>query len=308
MVTSPGGRGRSLHTPGMAKIRVGVSGWSYPHWRKGRFYPAGLAQRRELEYVSSRMSTVEINGSFYSLLRPETYARYRQEVPKGFVFAIKGGQFITHAKKLKDVEIPLANFLASGVLCLEDTLGPMLWQLPRMGFDPDRLERFLDLLPKDTETAARLARRHDQRVRGRASTRVERDRRLRHALEVRHVNHLAESVVRACRRHNVALVFSHSGGEWPYVEEVTARWCYLRLHGAPATYASNYEDDDLDRWGQRIRRWAAGAEPEDAARVSDLKLPRARARDVYVYFDNDGSAYAPNNAVTLEAKLTSAGS
>ena len=292
----------------MTRIRVGVSGWSYAHWRKGAFYPEGLAQRRELEYVSSRMPTVEINGSFYSLLRPETYARYREAVPKGFVFAVKGGRFITHAKKLKDIEVPLANFLASGVLCLEETLGPMLWQLPRMGFDPERVERFLDLLPRDAEAAARLARRHDERVRGRASTRVEHNRRLRHALEVRHVNHLEERVLRACRRHDVALVFSHSGGEWPYVEEVTARWCYLRLHGAPATYASNYGNAELDWWRRRIQRWATGDEPEDGARVTGLKPPAVKSRDVYVYFDNDGSAYAPSNAVTLQGKLACAAS
>ena len=288
----------------MGRVRIGTSGWSYNHWRKNAFYPAGLPQRRELEYLSRRLSTVEINGSFYSLLRPESYAGYRGQVPDGFVFAVKGGQFITHSKKLKDVEVPLANFLASGVLGLEETLGPILWQLPRMRFDADRVERFLDLLPPDTAAAARLARRHDHRVQGRASFAVERSRRLRHALEVRHPEMLSDPVLLACRRRNVALVFSHNGGEWPYVEEVTAGWCYLRLHGAPKTYGSDYGSDELAVWGERVRLWSQGKEPADAARVSTRLPPQRKSRDVYVYFDNDQSAFAPRNACALQQALT----
>jgi uncharacterized protein YecE (DUF72 family) len=289
----------------MATVRVGVSGWSYAHWRKGAFYPEGLAQRRELEHLSRQMPTVEINGSFYSLLRPQTYAGYRGQVPTGFVFAVKGGRFITHSKKLTDVQAPLANFLASGVLCLEETLGPLLWQLPRMRWEGERVERFLDLLPRDTAAAASLARKHDHRVRGRASTRVERSRPLRHALELRHPSHMTDGVVNACRRRNVALVFSHNGGEWPYLEEVTAGWCYLRLHGAPRTYASNYDDRALDRWAERIRLWADGREPAAAARITARKTPRRKARDVYVYFDNDQGAHAPRNALALAERLNS---
>lgn len=174
-----------------------------------------------------------------------------------------------------------------------------------MRFDRERVERFVDLLPKDTQAASRLARRHDHRVRGRASTHVERNRKLRHALEVRHPFHLGEDVVRACRRHNVALVFSHSGGDWPYVEEITASWCYLRLHGAPATYASNYEARDLEWWSRRIGVWSRGGEPDKAARATSLRPRAAKSRDVYVYFDNDGSAHAPNNAIALSTLLRS---
>lgn len=286
----------------MSEIRIGVSGWSYGHWRKGAFYPEGLAQRRELEYASRRFNSLEINGSFYSLLKPETYRRYRETAPDGFVFAVKGSQFITHSKKLKDVETPLANFFASGVLRLEDTLGPFLWQLPEMAWDRSRLVRFLELLPKDTPSASKLAKRHDQRLTGRASMVVHEERPVRHALEIRHRHFLHEEVVRACRDHDVALVFADSG-EWPYFEEVTAGFVYLRLHGSPHTYASNYGDDRLDRWAERIRAWTEGREPPDAERLTDRKPPRRKTRDAYVYFDNDSEGHAPRNALALMERL-----
>ncbi|HEX7038440.1 MAG TPA: DUF72 domain-containing protein [Pseudomonadales bacterium] len=286
----------------MARVRIGTSGWSYRHWRGGAFYPKGLPQRCELGYLAEHLDSVEINGSFYSLLRPETYSRYREQVPDGFVFAVKGGRFITHSKKLKDVDVALANFFASGVLCLEATLGPLLWQLPQMRIDPDRVARFLDLLPRDTAAAAKLARRHDHRVRGRSQTSIERSRPLRHALEVRDPSHLTETVVRLCRQRRVPLVFSHSG-DWPYHEELTAGWCYLRLHGAPHTYASDYSARALGWWARRVRRWADGGEPEDARRLTKLRPPARRHRDVYVYFDNDGSAHAPHNARALRERL-----
>jgi uncharacterized protein YecE (DUF72 family) len=292
-------RKRSAREAAVAKVRIGVSGWSYAHWRGGAFYPEEVTQRRELEYLGRRFATVEINGSFYSLLRPQTYARYHEQVPAGFVFAVKGGQFITHSKKLKDVQVPLANFFASGVLRLEERLGPLLWQLPQRRWPAGRVEDFLELLPADTIQASRLARRHDRRVSGRASLAVDRNRTLRHALEVRHPALLSEPVVRACRRHSVALVFSHNGGDWPYHEEITAGWCYLRLHGAPHTYASPYRRGGLDHWAERIRRWAEGGEPSDPQRLTSRKPPARKGRDVYVYFDNDKSGYAPRDALAL---------
>ncbi len=283
----------------MGRVRIGVSGWSYAHWRKGAFYPDRMPQRRELEYLSRRLSTVEINASFYSLLEPRIYAGYRQQVPDGFRFAVKGGGFITHSKKLKDVEVALANFFASGVLRLEDALGPFLWQLPRMAVDASRVAAFLALLPRGTGAASRLARRHDERVRGRSSVTVYRERSIRHALEVRHPSLLSDDVVRACRRHNVALVFSHNGGDWPYVEEVTAGWCYLRLHGAPHTYTSDYDAAALARWAPRVGAWHQGGQPDDAVHLTGLQPPARKSRDVYLYFDNDQGAHAPLDALAL---------
>src|SRR3954468_7935942 len=168
------------------QLRIGISGWRYPGWR-GKFYPADLAQRRELEFASRTFNSVEINGSFYSLQLPSSYQRWYAETPSQFLFSVKGPRFITHMKKLRDAERPLANFFASGVLALREKLGPILWQLPpNLGFDADRLSRFFDLLPRTTEEAARLARSHDERLNGRAWTRTDQSRPLRYALEVRH--------------------------------------------------------------------------------------------------------------------------
>lgn len=286
----------------MTDIRIGVSGWSYDHWRNGVFYPDSLPRKREVEYVTHRFNSVEINGSFYSLLRPDTYRRYAGTAPDDFVFAVKGSRFITHSKKLADVKVPLANFFASGVLRLEGNLGPFLWQLPEMKWDTDRIARFFELLPGDTREASTLAKKHDHRVTGRASMVVHRRRRIRHALEIRHPEFFSREMVRICRDHGVALVFADSG-DWPYTEELTAGFVYLRLHGSPDTYASNYGDARLERFAERIRAWTEGDEPEDPDRITDRVPPRRKGRDVYVYFDNDQGGNAPRNARSLMEKL-----
>src|SRR5687768_17392697 len=167
-------------------IRIGISGWRYRPWR-GIFYPKGLQQRRELAFCADCFRAVEINGTFYSLQRPEFFEAWAAAVPQDFVFAIKGSRFITHNKKLKDIEAPLANFLAQGLLSLGNKLGPFLWQFaPRFRFDPERLERFFAQLPRDTDAAAALARQHDGRVAGRAMVQARTPMRLRHAIEIRH--------------------------------------------------------------------------------------------------------------------------
>ncbi|MFW6079383.1 MAG: DUF72 domain-containing protein, partial [Gemmatimonadota bacterium] len=237
----------------MAEVRVGISGWSYDGWR-GRFYPRDVPKRRWLEYASRRLRTVEINGSFYSLQRPESYRRWYEATPPGFVFAVKGSRFITHMKKLNDVATPLANFFASGVLRLAEKLGPILWQLPpNLGFDAGRTERFLELLPRTAPDAARLAREHDHRLEGRAWTRAEHTQPLRHAFEARHPSWLAPEFMELLRAHGAALVFADSAGQWPYAEETTSDFVYLRLHGAETLYASEYTDAQLDWWARRIR-------------------------------------------------------
>src|ERR1051325_9085225 len=170
----------------MAELRIGISGWRYPGWR-GKFYPEDLPQRRELEFASRMFKSIEINGSFYSLQRPSRFQRWYEETPAEFLFSVKGGRFITHMKRLKDVETPLANFFASGVLLLREKLGPILWQLPpSFRFDTARLEEFFELLPRDTGAAATLAGKHDRRMKGRAATKADARRPLCHALEVRH--------------------------------------------------------------------------------------------------------------------------
>ena len=269
-------------------IRVGISGWSYPAWR-GDFYPRGLVHRRELAYAAERMGSVEVNGSFYSLQRPSSYAQWRDQTPEGFVLAVKGGRFITHLKRLRDVETPLANFFASGVLALGPKLGPVLWQLPeRVTFDPDLLAAFLDLLPRTVGEAAALARRHDAKVPDdRAVTRAPRGlagRRIRHALEFRHPSFCTDEAVGVLRAHDVATVVADTAGRWPMAEAVTSDLVYVRLHGDTELYASGYDDAALDAWAARCRGWAEHA-------------------DVVVYFDNDARGHAPHDAVRLIARL-----
>jgi uncharacterized protein YecE (DUF72 family) len=267
------------------KAWIGTSGWRYPPWR-GEFYPKGLAQRRELEYLSRQVGSAEINGSFYSLQRPEFYRRWHDETPGDFVFAVKGGRFVTHMKRLRDVEAPLANFFASGVLALRDKLGPFLWQLPpSLPFDPELLADFFDLLPRDTTAAAKLAARHDGRLDGRALTEAHAHRPLRHALEVRHASFVDPTLPDLLRAHGIGLVASDAAADWPYLEDVTADFAYARLHGDTELYASGYGDEALDKWAARVRDWNAGG------------------YDVYVYFDNDIKVRAPFDAIGLMTRL-----
>ena len=283
-------------------LRIGTSGWVYPPWR-GTFYPAGLPQRRELEYLSRRVNSIEINSSFYSLQRPESYQAWAAQTPDDFVFAVKGGRFITHLKKLRDVHTPLANFFASGVLALGPKLGPLLWQLPpTLAFDADRLNSFLDLLPRTTTAAAALAEHHDERLDDRAWIRTDAQRPIRHALEVRHPSYRDPALVELLRAHDVALVVADTAGTWPYLEDVTADFVYVRLHGEAELYVSGYTDESLTAWAERIRRWERGQSP----RTEHTIAPAApvRPREVFVYFDNDVKVRAPVDAISLAERLS----
>ena len=283
------------------EVRVGISGWRYPPWR-GVFYPPGLAQRRELEYASGRMNSVEINGSFYSLQRPESYRRWAAETPAGFVFAVKGPRFVTHMKKLAGVDAPLANFFASGVLALGPKLGPLLWQLPpSLGFDPERLERFFALLPRTTTAAAALAERHDERMEGRAAFVPDADRPLRHALEVRHRTFETPAFVELLRAHDVALVVADAAGKWPKLDDVSSDFVYVRLHGEEELYVSGYDPPALDQWAAKIRTWRTGGTPTDGRTLAAPAPPQPR--DVFVYFDNDVKVRAPFDAIALAERL-----
>src|SRR5690606_197710 len=284
-------------------IRIGISGWRYVPWR-GTFYPDDLPQAQELTYASHQVPTIEINGTFYSLQRPEWFARWRDATPAGFMFSVKGTRFITHRLRLRDIETPLANFLASGLFELQEKLGPILWQFPpSMRFDPERFERFLSLLPGDTDAAARLAARHDQRMAGRAALDPGPRRPVRHAVEIRHDSFACAEVVQMLRGHNVALGTADTAGKWPLLEDATADFAYLRLHGDKELYASGYTDDALRRWASRIRAWSRGKEPRDARRAGPRPGRAYGARDVYCYFDNDIKVKAPGDARTLARLL-----
>ena len=287
----------------MGKVRIGISGWRYAPWR-GVFYPGDLPQRRELEYASRALPTIEINGSFYSLQRPEFYAEWHDETPDDFVFSVKGGRYITHIRRLRDIAVPLANFFASGVLNLREKLGPVLWQFPpNFAWDPERFSAFFGLLPKDTASALALARRRDARMHGRSRLAIDRNRRLRHAVEIRHESFRNEAFVALLRKHSIALVVADTAGKWPHVEDVTSDFLYVRLHGEEELYASGYTEEALDRWAARIRAWSNGSEAPDARLISRKRCPARSSRDVYCYFDNDIKVKAPFDAQRLMQKL-----
>ena len=294
--------GASRRSRGRSELRIGISGWRYPSWR-GNFYPPGLRQREELAFAAERLNSIEINGSFYSLQRPELYSAWYRATPDEFVFSVKGSRFITHMKKLRDVEVALANFFASGVFRLGDKLGPFLWQFPEnLGFD-ERFQAFLELLPKTSEEASELAARHDSRMHGRSETKLPGQRRLRHAMEVRSRSFCCPEFIALLRRYGVALVVAETAGRFPYLEDVTADFVYVRLHGDVELYTSGYSPEALARWARRIRAWHAGREPRGAITVSPKAARRRAKRDVYVYFDNDYKVRAPFDAMALAALL-----
>ncbi|WLI88696.1 DUF72 domain-containing protein [Massilia sp. R2A-15] len=287
----------------MGKIYIGMSGWRYPPWR-GTFYPDGLAQHRELEFASRAVSSIELNGSFYSLQRPESYAAWHDETPPGFVFSVKGNRFLTHILRLKNIDGPLANVLASGVFKLGEKLGPFLWQFPpNFHFDPETMEHFLSLLPHDTDAGLELALKHEARMNGRTALEVGKKRKLRHAIEIRHESFIDEAFIALLRKYKVAVVVADTAGKWPYIEDVTADFIYLRLHGDKELYASGYTEKALDRWAERIGAWSTGGQPEDAHLVSSKAPPKRASRDVFCYFDNDVKVRAPFDARRLIEKL-----
>jgi len=250
------------------------------------WYPEGLPQRRELEFCGRHFPTIELNGSFYSLQRPEYYEEWYRETPPGLVFAVKGSRYLTHMLRLTKIEKPLANFFASGILALADKLGPFLWQFPPMFvYRRDRLARFFELLPRTTEDALRLARRRDARMHGRSRLAIDENRKLRHAVEIRHPSFMNDDFVSLLKDHDVGLVVADTAGKWPKLFHVTSDFVYVRLHGDVKIYTSGYTGRALASWARRIRAWAKAG------------------RDVYVYFDNDVKVKAPFDALNLMRRL-----
>jgi uncharacterized protein YecE (DUF72 family) len=287
-------------------VRIGISGWRYPPWR-GIFYPPKLPQKRELAYAANIFRSIEINGTFYSLQRPEYFEAWAAETPDDFVFSVKGPRFITHIKRLKDVKVPLANFLASGVLRLGPKFGPILWQFPpNFRFEPKKLETFLKMLPHDTEAAAALARRHDKRLSGRSALKTDAKRQLRHAIEIRHNSFVTPAFAQLLRQYDVALVCADAV-EWPRLMDVTSDFVYCRLHGSEQLYASGYDQETLDRWAARVDCWARGKIPADAEQIIKGGPSETQPRDVFVYFDNDTKVRAPFDAQGFMARISEIG-
>jgi uncharacterized protein YecE (DUF72 family) len=272
--------------------RVGIAGWQYPPWR-GEFYPKGIPQREELAYAAGHLDSIEINGTFYSLQKPASFLRWRAETASDFVFSVKGGKHITHVQRLAGGIVPVANFFGSGVLALQEKLGPILWQLPPyLPFLPERLDAFLALLPHTTGEAKRMVEEHGTLDSDRVWLDGPDDQPIRHALEVRHDSYLTPAFAEILKARNVAAVVADTAGRWPRIREVTSDFLYLRLHGDRELYVSGYDDAAIDDWAAAIRGWLSGE-----------TCPDEIGRDVFVYFDNDTKVRAPFDAMSLRKKL-----
>ncbi|MGE5087392.1 MAG: DUF72 domain-containing protein [Bacillota bacterium] len=279
-------------------IRIGISGWVYPAWR-GVFYPKDLPQKKELFFASRQLNSIEINGSFYSYQKPSTYKHWYAETPENFLFALKGPQYITHIQRLKEPRQPLANFFASGPLYLKEKLGPILWQLPpNFLCNLERLEDFFKLLPKSFSSAAALANISERFTKEYGHEFQHDSRPLRHCLEVRHHSFENPDFIHLLRQYNIALVFGDSAGKWPYMEDITSDFIYLRLHGDKDLYASGYDDATLLWWADRVGIWAHKKQPLDALTMSEDSFS-INTNMICIYFDNDIKVRAPQDAETL---------
>ncbi len=300
----PEGNTAMLTTANGSAVRIGISGWRYGGWR-GVFYPPKLAQRRELEFASTKFPSVEINGTFYSLQRPSSFRLWSASTPDDFVFSVKAPRLITHMFKLRNVEQALANFAASGLLELGHKLGPILWQFPpQLRYTRERFASFFPLLPRTQGALASLARLHGPRLEGRAATEllsgVSADIPIRHCVEIRDESFATTDFIELLREHDVGLVVADTVA-WPLLFDVTADFVYCRLHGSEELYASGYEHDALEIWADRVAAWATGTRAE--GRRACQAEAHACPRDVYVYFDNDIKVRAPFDAQALAEKV-----
>ncbi|HYC48190.1 MAG TPA: DUF72 domain-containing protein [Burkholderiales bacterium] len=261
-----------------AQIRVGVGGWTYAPWC-GTFYPKGLPHARELEYASRQLTAIEINGTFYRLQKPASFAKWRDETPDGFVFSVKAPRYATIRKVLADAGPSIELFVASGVAELGEKLGPILWQFaPTKQFDPNDFEAFLKLLPASIGS-----------------------RPMRHVLEPRHESFLDVRFIELARRHRCAIVFTDSE-EYPRFGDVTADFVYARLVRAQAQLKTGYAAPALDAWAKVAKTFARGGEPKEFPRLTKERA-RSAARDVFVFFINGAKERAPGAATALLERI-----
>lgn len=262
-------------------IRIGVGGWTFPPWR-GPFYPKGLAHNRELEFASRRLTSIEINGTFYRSQAPETFAKWHDETPAGFVFAVKAPRYATNRRELASAGESIERFVEGGLLKLKDKLGPVNWQLPpTRKLDLDDVERFLKLLP--------------QAVAGRP---------MRHAIEVRHASFRAPEFLALAREHAVAVVVA-GDSEYSQIADLTAPFVYARIMGTSAEEPAGYSPAALRLWAERARAWAQGRAAEGLELVTDAAP--AGAHDVFVYVISGHKERNPAAAVALIERLDDAG-
>jgi len=261
-----------------ARIRVGIGGWTYEPWRNN-FYPERWPQGRELEYASRQVTSIEVNGTYYSTQKPASFAKWRDETPDDFVFSLKASRYATNRKLLAEAGESIERFVGSGIAELGIKLGPILWQfMPTKRFEPEDFEAFLALLP--------------QRVDGLA---------LRHVLDVRHDSFKAPEFLTLARKYKASTVFTDSD-DYPSFADLTGDFVYARLMRADAKLKTGYGPKALDAWAQRAATWAQGGEPDDLPRVDEHGAP-AKPRDVFVYFINGAKERAPAAAMALVGRL-----
>ena len=261
------------------QIYIGVGGWTFAPWR-GVFYPEKLAQSKELQYAGSKLTSIEINGTYYGSQKPESFRKWAREVPDGFVFSLKGSRFTTNRRVLAEAGDSIKYFYNTGVLELGDRLGPLLWQFaPTKKFDADDFRAFLELLPHERDGL-----------------------RIRHVVEVRHASFLDPAFVRLLREFSVPVVFSEHA-TYPALADVIGDFVYARLQKGQDDIETAYPPKALDAWTRRLTAWAAGGQPDDLPRVDPDHVPPVRPRDVFAYVIHEGKLRAPGGAMALIERL-----
>ncbi len=270
---------KRMHTEPKGTIKVGVGGWVFQPWR-GTFYPDALPQKQELAYASRRLTSIEINGTYYGSQKPESFARWHDETPEDFVFSLKGPRFTTNRRVLGEAAPSIERFLKSGIVELKRKLGPINWQfLPTKAFDPDDFEAFLKLLPPSIEG-------HD----------------LRHVVEVRHASFHAAAFVALLREYKIACVLADSDTH-PQIADPTAPFIYARLQGASDDHPTGYAPPALDAWAARACAWSAGKAADDLATLTTPEKAPPQARDVFIYMISGFKPKAPTAAMALIERL-----
>lgn len=259
------------------KIHIGIGGWTFAPWR-GVFYPEKLTQARELSYAASKLTSIEINGTYYGSQKPESFRKWASEVPDGFVFSVKGPRFATNRRVLAEAGDSIQRFYDSGVLELGDRLGPVLWQFaPTKKFDEADFGAFLELLPSKLE-----------------------GRSLRHAVEVRHESFKTPAFITLLRKFSVPVVYADHA-TYPAIADITGDFIYTRLQTGKDDVKTAYPLKQLDQWADRFKLWVSGGEPDDLPRVD--KMPaKKQPRDVFAYVIHEGKIRAPAGAMELIAR------
>ncbi|UXH77892.1 DUF72 domain-containing protein [Roseateles amylovorans] len=260
-------------------IRVGIGGWNFEPWRE-TFYPKDLPASRELEYASRRLTAIEVNGTYYSTMKPATFAKWRDTAPEGFVFSLKANRFATNRRVLAEAGESVQRFIDSGVAELGDKLGPIVWQLaPTKRFDPADIDAFLQLLPAKVDGVP-----------------------LRHALDVRHESFRTDDFLALARRHRVGVVFTESE-DYPPIPDITADFVYARVMRTRADLPTGVDDTVLDQLAACARRWQTGGQPDGLPLVGPERTPEAAPRDVFLYFISGAKERAPAAAMALIDRL-----